>query len=87
MRRAARTSTATMSPIPPLSVVAPDVRDGGGLAQARAQSSPSRSIPRPDAMKMRERAIDAAARETGLPVADPVRFGAGPLLDALLAHA
>jgi uncharacterized NAD-dependent epimerase/dehydratase family protein len=32
-------------------------------------------------------AIDAAERETGLPAADPVRFGAAPLVDAVLAAA
>ena len=30
-------------------------------------------------------AIAAVAEETGLPADDPVRFGAGPLLDAVLA--
>jgi uncharacterized NAD-dependent epimerase/dehydratase family protein len=29
------------------------------------------------------RALDAAARETGLPAGDVVRFGAGPVLGAL----
>ena len=32
-------------------------------------------------------AIAVAERETGLPAADPVRFGAGPLVDAVLAAA
>jgi len=30
-------------------------------------------------------AIEEAGRETGLPAADPVRFGAGPIVDAVLA--
>jgi uncharacterized NAD-dependent epimerase/dehydratase family protein len=30
-------------------------------------------------------ALEAAERETGLPAGDVVRFGAGPVLDALLA--
>ncbi len=32
-------------------------------------------------------AIAQAERDTGLPASDPVRFGAGPLIDALLARA
>lgn len=31
-------------------------------------------------------ALEAATRETGLPASDPVRYGAGALLDSLLAH-
>jgi uncharacterized NAD-dependent epimerase/dehydratase family protein len=32
------------------------------------------------------RAIAAAEEETGLPAGDPVRFGAAPLVDAVLAQ-
>ncbi len=32
-------------------------------------------------------ACDAAARDTGLPATDPVRFGGGPLVDAIVAGA
>jgi uncharacterized NAD-dependent epimerase/dehydratase family protein len=32
-------------------------------------------------------AVEGAARETGLPAADPVRFGPGPLVDAVAAEA
>jgi uncharacterized NAD-dependent epimerase/dehydratase family protein len=35
--------------------------------------------------KAARRAIENAARETGLPVTDPVRFGAGPLVQAVRA--
>jgi uncharacterized NAD-dependent epimerase/dehydratase family protein len=31
-------------------------------------------------------AIAQVAEETGLPADDPVRFGSGPLLDAILAR-
>ena len=31
-------------------------------------------------------AIESTQRETGLPTADVVRFGCGPILDALLEH-
>lgn len=33
------------------------------------------------------RAVEEAARRTGLPASDPVRFGAGPLLDAIAGSA
>lgn len=71
--------------IPPLSVV----REMNEQAVAWLKPAPVVAISLNTARLSDDEAraaIDATARETGLPVTDPVRFGADALLDALLAR-
>ena len=74
-------------PVPPLKdVIALNemvARAGGALTPARVVGIAlnTRDL---DETAARD-AIDRTARETGLPVTDPVRFGAAPLADAVLS--
>ena len=73
--------------IPPLAVVIAlneaVARAGGALTPARVVGIALNTRDLDEAEALEE--IANTARETGLPVADPVRFEAGPLADAVLA--
>ena len=72
-------------PIPPLSQVRAMYEQAAAWlkpAPVVAVALNTYGLPEEDARA----AIDAATEETGLPATDPVRYGAGALLDALLAH-
>jgi uncharacterized NAD-dependent epimerase/dehydratase family protein len=71
--------------IPPLSRVAALYEDAAGwLKPAPVVAVALNTFGMPeDAARA---AVAEAARETGLPATDPVRFGSGPILDALLAR-
>jgi uncharacterized NAD-dependent epimerase/dehydratase family protein len=71
-------------PIPPLSRVCAIYEEAAGWlkpAPTAAVALNTYSLTDEDA----RRAIDEAAQETGLPATDPVRYGAGAILDALQA--
>jgi uncharacterized NAD-dependent epimerase/dehydratase family protein len=71
-------------PIPPLTTVRRMYEDvAGWLKPAPVVAVALNTLGLSDAVA--RAAIAEASRETGLPSADPVRFGAGPIVDALLA--
>jgi D-glutamate N-acetyltransferase len=71
-------------PIPPLPEVARMYEDAAGwLKPARVVAIALNTLGLAD--EAAKAAIEEASRETGLPAADPVRFGAGPIVEALLA--
>jgi len=71
-------------PIPPLPEVV-SLYEQASLPARRARVAAIALNTADLAEKAAREAIAAAAAETGLPVDDPVRFGAGPMLDALPA--
>jgi len=73
-------------PIPPLSELVRRYEDAlAPLRQGRVVALALNTYDLAEAAA--RRAIDDARAATGLPATDPVRFGATPLVDALLAHA
>jgi uncharacterized NAD-dependent epimerase/dehydratase family protein len=72
-------------PIPPLSRMARMYEEvAGWLKPAPVVAVALNTFGLPD--EAARSAVVEAERESGLPTTDPVRFGAGPILDALLAH-
>jgi len=74
-------------PLPPLPELV-ELHERASLPARRARVAAialnTRDLPEDEAAQA---AVRAAAAETGLPAADPVRFGAGPLLEAVLGAA
>ena len=83
--RGARRSVTAAIPIPPLTDLVRRYEDAlAPLRPGRVVALALNTFDLDD--ESARRAVDAAARATGLPATDVVRFGAAKIVDALLKH-